>query len=59
MDATCLEELVHQFDPDTIADEYVNTDECLIFEKADNWRQELRSMVYDAILGCKQAKIEP
>ena len=39
-DDTCLEELVHQFDPDTTADEYVNADDglstCLTFEEADN-----------------------
>ena len=28
-DDTCLEELVHQFDPDTTADEYVNADDGL------------------------------
>ena len=49
-DDTCLEELVHQFDPDTTADEYVNADDGLSmfhFEEADNWRQELCSMVCD------------
>ena len=47
-DTSSLEDLVHQFDPDTSVDEYINVDEDLstsvTFENTDNWREELRSM---------------
>lgn len=45
-DMSSLDELVHQINPDTSANDYINTDEglstSLTFEDTDNWREELR-----------------
>ena len=50
-DTSSLEDLVHHFDVDTTADDYVNADDGLdtnlTFEDSDNWREELRSMACD------------
>ena len=52
-DTSSLDDLVHHFDVDTTADDYVNADDCLdtnlTFEDSDNWREKLRYMACDRL----------
>ena len=47
-DISSLDELVHQINPDTSANDYINADEglstTLTFEDTHNWREELRTL---------------